>query len=101
LSDRNPGVHCQSINFFNVALMLRPEILVALQACLADYPDWSIEILVGGPEMRVEISRGRIVDGLRHELLPEALRDVRFGMTVAEVEAELAERVRRLMNKKF
>ncbi|WP_157038854.1 hypothetical protein [Rhodopseudomonas palustris] len=41
----------------------------------------------------------RIVDRLNHALLPEALRDVRFGITAAELKATITERVRRLMNK--
>jgi hypothetical protein len=107
LSDEHdPGWYIQFVTFRDLRL-LRPETLTALQSLLADYDDWVIEVRVScpderedWPEMVVEIDRDRIVDRLRHDLLPEHIRELRFGTPVDEVDAEVAERVKLLMKRR-
>lgn len=77
-----------------------------LQAIMADFPDWSIEVNVLNHEdrtvwreMMTEITHDRIIDRLRHDLLPQHLRQMRFGTTIDEYNEEMAAKVRRLMRK--
>jgi hypothetical protein len=106
-SKRSPDCYCQFITLYDLQL-LRQEMLVALQALLAEFRDWSIELQVAAPDkaggwewsdMVVEISHDRIIDRLQHDLLPEHLRQLRFGTPIAEFRAEIAATVRRLMRK--
>ncbi|MBI5130391.1 MAG: hypothetical protein HZA66_13190 [Rhodopseudomonas palustris] len=106
-SKRSPDCYSQSIIMYDMQL-LRPEMLSALQTLLAEYRDWSIEVQVAAPEgertwdwrdMMVEISHDRIIDRLQHDLLPQHLRQVRFGTTIDEYNEEMAAKVRRLMRR--
>lgn len=107
LIDCNQGIYEQFIDLRDLEL-LRPDILISLQAILAEFKDWSIEIQVAAPDgertwdwrdMIIEISYDRIIDRMRHELLPAHLRDVRFGTPISEYYEEMAAKVRRLMHK--
>lgn len=104
-SKRNTGCYSQFITLYNMQL-LQPEMLAALQTLLADYRDWSIEVQVAAPDgertwdwrdMIIEISHDRIIDRLQHDLLPDHLRQIRFGTTIDEYYEEMAAKVRRLM----
>lgn len=104
-SKRNTDCYSQFITLYNMQL-LQPEMLAALQTLLADYRDWSIEVQVAAPDgertwdwrdMIIEISHDRIIDRLQHDLLPDHLRQIRFGTTIDEYYEEMAAKVRRLM----
>ncbi|RJF74339.1 hypothetical protein [Rhodopseudomonas palustris] len=104
-SKRSPGCYSQFVTLYDLRL-LQPEMLAALRMLLAKYRDWSIEIQVAAPagectwdwrDMIIEISYGRIIDRMRHDLLPDHLRQVRFGTTIDEYNEEMAAKVRRLM----
>lgn len=106
-SKRSAGCYSQFITVYDMQL-LRPDMLAALQALLAEHRDWSIEIQVAAPDgerswdwrdMMIEISRDRIIDRMQHDLLPEHLRQVLFGTTIDEYNEEMAAKVRRLMRK--
>ncbi|MFC0241265.1 hypothetical protein [Rhodopseudomonas telluris] len=105
LIDFDQGVYEQFVELKNWDL-LRPDLLMRLQAILTDFPDWSIEVNVPdckalpfGAQMMVEITTDRIIDRLQHDLLPQHLQQVRFGTTIAEYNEEIAAKVRRLMRK--
>lgn len=103
----SPGWYLQAITLRDLSL-LRPQLTADLQALLAQHPDWSIELLLAAPDQRsdwtdmiIEIAHDRIIDRLRHEALPDALRNVRFGITSDELRAVVEQRVRRLMQKRL
>ncbi|KPG00388.1 hypothetical protein IP86_06940 [Rhodopseudomonas sp. AAP120] len=105
LIDFDQGIYEQFVELKNFDL-LQPDLLMRLQAILADFPDWSIEVNVLDHEdrtvwreMMVEITHDRIIDRLRHDLLPQHLRQMRFGTTIDDYNEEMAAKVRRLMRK--
>lgn len=105
LIDFDQGIYEQFVELKNVDL-LRPDLLMRLQAILADFPDWSIEVNVLNHEdrtvwreMMVEIKHDRIIDRLQHDLLPQHLRQMRFGTTIDEYNEEMVAKVRWLMRK--
>jgi hypothetical protein len=66
------------------AILLRRDLVHALQALLVDYPAWIITLNVGlrgrkdAPGMGLLIYPDRIVDDLKREYLPEQFRHMRF-----------------------
>lgn len=74
----------QEVEFLNLDL-LRPPVITALQALLADHPDWVISVRVEGIDeagkrrgMGLFIQSDQIIDDLKREYLPIVFRDMTF-----------------------
>jgi hypothetical protein len=66
--------------------MLKPDVVAALQAALAGYPDWEIAMGVDiqkrvppWPGMGLVIRHDEIIDELRREFLPEEFRNLGYS----------------------
>jgi hypothetical protein len=84
LVDESWGWERQQVEVQNLEF-LRPNVIKALQALLADFPKWDIAIMVDvpgtedtWPGMGLIVSRKRIVDDLQREFLPEQYRDLAY-----------------------
>ena len=81
LVDENFDRYMHQVEFHKLH-MLRPEIVMALQSLLADYPDWEIAISLRIPERGIVIDPGNalnlyddeIIDALDRASLPEEYR---------------------------
>ena len=81
LVDENFDRYMHQVEFHKLH-MLRPEIVMALQSLLADYPDWEIAISLRIPERGIVIDPhegltlcdDEIIDALDRTLLPEEYR---------------------------
>ncbi len=81
LLDENWGWNRQQIEFQNLAL-LRPDIIHALRALLADLPDWDMTIRIdvpgteeSWPGMGLVVSYNEIIDDLHREYFPPEFRN--------------------------
>jgi hypothetical protein len=98
------GLDAVQIDLRNLDL-LRSDVLGNLQASLGGDPDWSITISISRPHAggdmpgMLTIYANEIIDELERDCLPERFRDVVFGKLGADIRDDIAERVRRLMNK--
>lgn len=84
LLDENLGWFAHQLEFQNSA-MFQPACIKALQALLAEYPDWEILVRVDIPEtegktpgMGIVIANDEIVDELRRDELPPEFRDLKY-----------------------
>jgi hypothetical protein len=84
LVDDNWGQRRHRLEIQNPALV-RPQVVVALQAALADYPDWEINagLYLGKTDwpasgMGLVIYSDEIIDELQRKYLPEEFRDLRY-----------------------
>lgn len=82
LLDENWGWYRQQVEIQNLNL-LHPHVIKALQALLADYPNWDITVRIdvpgkekSWPGMGLIIYHDEIVDELRREFLPPEFRDI-------------------------
>lgn len=82
--DDDWGWYVQKVELQNLDL-LRPDVIKALQALLADYPDWLITVQVDVPDktgiwprMGLLVYPDKITDDLQREYLPVEFRDMRF-----------------------
>jgi len=81
LVDENFDHYMHQVEFHKLH-MLRPEIIMALQSLLADYPDWEIAISLRIPERGIVIDPDEgltlcddgIIDALDRELVPQEYR---------------------------
>lgn len=85
LLDENWGWYRHQLEFQNLEL-LQPHIVMALQAVLADFPNWeiSIQIDVPGkesewPGMGLIVHHNEVEDALQREFLPERFRSIRYN----------------------
>ena len=82
--DDDWGWYVQKVELQHLDL-LRPHVIKALQALLADYLDWLITVQVDVPEktriwpgMGLFVYPDKIIDDLQREYLPVEFRDMRF-----------------------
>jgi hypothetical protein len=74
----------QVVFVFNLDLFTAP-IVSDIQRMLADFPDWTVLLVVDvvgkekeWPRMGITVRRDEIIDDLRREYLPERLQQLRF-----------------------